>query len=411
MRVTFFNQPWRERQLPPGTEAVFFGKVEVFQGRRQMTNPVVDLSATTPAGSCPSTRSPRRPGSRPGTCAGWVDEALRRVGRELADPVPARRARPARPRRPHHGAARRSTSRSRWRDVARGPAAAGLRRAAAGPARARAAQAAARARPRWASPTTGRRRRSCERFHGRLPFPLTGAQQRAIDEIDGRPGPAGARCTACSRATSAPARRSWPSRAARRRAGRPPGRAHGAHRGAGRAARPRRPATARGLHRARRRRGHAVRRPSTGSRVELLTNRTAGGGAAADPRRAWPPGQVDLVIGTHALSRTTSTSARSAWWSSTSSTASASSSGPPCATRSEGDAVPDVLVMTATPIPRTAAMTVYGDLDVSVLDELPPGRTPIATSWARDRARRGRGVGRRSATRSPPAARPTSCAR
>lgn len=47
------------------------------------------------------------------------------------------------------------------------------------------------------------------------------------------------------------------------------------------------------------------------------------------------------------------------------------------------DALPDVLVMTATPIPRTAAMTVYGDLDVSVLDELPPGRTPIVTHWIR----------------------------
>jgi len=113
-----------------------------------------------------------------------------------------------------------------------------------------------------------------------------------------------------------------------------------------------------------------------GIRVELLT-----GSVRAKKRReideALRNGEIDILVGTHALIEDNvvfsklglvvideqhrfGVAQRARMWK-------------------KGALAPHMLVMTATPIPRTLAMTVYGDLDVSVIDELPPGRKPIET--------------------------------
>ena len=122
-----------------------------------------------------------------------------------------------------------------------------------------------------------------------------------------------------------------------------------------------------------------------GSRVRTLL--LTGGSTAAQRRKnlkAIADGEVDLVVGTHALIQRDVAFARL---------------GvvvvdeqhkfgvlQRAALRWKGRR-PDVLVMTATPIPRSLALTVFGDLDVSTLDELPPGRQPVATSVVAPRDR------------------------
>src|SRR5262249_49708008 len=122
-------------------------------------------------------------------------------------------------------------------------------------------------------------------------------------------------------------------------------------------------------------------------RVELLTNRTT----AAERRKlvaGLEEGEVDILVGTHALLYGDAPFSRLGVVVIDEQhrfgvEQRALLTGRSNADVHEGDEAgpqPDVLVMTATPIPRTAAMLIYGDLDKSELREMPPGRTPITTT-------------------------------
>ena len=377
LSLTFFNQNWREKQLTAGLTIAVFGKPERYRGYLQMTNPIVDLIGDR-TGRIVSIY-PQSEKSRISTwdLAKWIESTLKRCEpRGIADPVPQEVVEQVglvsrgvalhdihlpESMEVRHAARRRLA----FDEVLRVQVMLVARKLLA-----------AQESRGFVHRTTGP---LVDAFDASLPFPLTRAQRRVIDEIvadisDASPmhrllqGDVGSGKTVV--AVSAMIRA-----------------VQGGHQSALMA--PTEVLADQHVMGIRRLLDGLVI-PDDGNlfggrevRVELLTNKVTGEqrrrvlGGLAD-------GSVDIVVGTQALiqdavafrslglvvvdeqhrfgvdqrSRLRDKSA------------------------TEGDGLtPDVLVMTATPIPRTAAMTVYGDLDVSVLDELPPGRTPITTEW------------------------------
>ena len=375
---TFFNQGWREKQLPVGTEAAFFGKLDVFNGKRQMTNPVVDVIGR--AGQSEDKTGvivPIYPQSGKADIYTWqlrkiVTEVLRRCAdRRLDDPLDdsildtldlvdrwtAYQGIHQPDSMAHVGASKKRLIFDEF-----------LRMQLGLVARKRAVEREQRGIAHDISGAL------VAKFHAQLPFGLTGDQQRANAEIAddlAKPAPmhrllqgdvgSGKTVVALTMLLHA---------------------IQGGYQGALMA-----PtevlAEQHWLSCRKMLEGFTIDRDAGlfGERplsVALLTNRTT----AAERRelsRGLNDGSVDLLVGTHALLYDTVDFLRLGAVVIDEQHRFGVEQRAVLRDKGAADALPDVLVMTATPIPRTAAMLIYGDLDRSELREMPPGRTPITT--------------------------------
>ena len=380
LKTTFFNQTWRAKQLVVGTDVAMFGRVDVFRDERKMTNPVVDLVGRKTGKIVPLYPQSDKSGLTTWEIGDWVEEALERAGtfvepladswRDELDLVDRTWAMRQIHLPESMGAAQAARKRLAFDELLRMQLLLVMRK------RAVERDSQGIVHTTAAKPGHGR---LVSQFLASLSFPLTDAQERAIEEIAGDlaspypmhrllQGDVGAGKTLVAVAAALVA-------------------IEGGFQAALMAptevlAEQHEIGIRQLLDTAR----LTVPAPDQlmGERpvsVKLLTNRTT----VAERRElhaGLAAGTVDLLIGTHAL--LTDVVVFKALGVIVIDEQHRFGVEQRAILRSKGAGQdPDVLVMTATPIPRTAAMTVYGDLDSTILDELPPGRTPITTSWAR----------------------------
>ncbi|MFM8954417.1 MAG: ATP-dependent DNA helicase RecG [Actinomycetota bacterium] len=375
--ATFFNQPWRERQLKVGLQVAMFGKVDEFRGALQMNNPLVDLIGDRTGRIVPIYPQSEKTQVSTWELATWVENALERCReRGIADPLP-------------------ESLLNEYDLMARGPALWSIHFPDSMVAKQNARRRLAFDELLRVQLVLVGRKRSFEldntgirhvvggklqrRFIDALPFSITNAQRRVIDEIDrdlAGPHPmhrllqgdvgSGKTVVAVSAMLAA---------------------VQGRHQGALMAPTE---VLAEQHFAGIKKLLQGLIVPDEANlfgdrqlRVELLTSRVTSE-RRRELLRDLADSSIDILIGTHALIEDAvefgslgvvvideqhrfGVEQRAALRNKGSQLGTSNSTSP------------DVLVMTATPIPRTAAMTIYGDLDVSVLDEMPPGRTPIKT--------------------------------
>ncbi|WP_419854107.1 ATP-dependent DNA helicase RecG [Candidatus Poriferisodalis sp.] len=382
LSAVFFNQAWRERQLTEGRTVALFGKVENYRGRKQMTNPVVDVlgdgSTADRTGKIVAIYAQSETaGIVTWDVANWVAEAQRRCSaRGIADPVPdwllgqlelVGRAQALVDIHEPPSMADRSAARDRLvfdellrvqlvlrnQRLAREAHELGIAHEGVG--------------------------NLVEELHRRLPYTLTGAQQRVTADIDAdvstqRPmhrllqGDVGSGKTLVALHALLVA-------------------VQNGHQGALMAPTE---VLAEQHYFALRDLLAGLDIPDEarlGGKRPLRLCLLSGSSSATQRREALvqvAAGAADIVVGTHALlEESVSFKSLSVVVVDEQHRFGVSQRARLRESGRDDRRIPHLLVMTATPIPRTAAMTVYGDLDVSVLDELPPGRTPIETQWVR----------------------------
>lgn len=380
LRLTFFNQPWRSRQLAAGTDVVVHGKVEDYRGSASMTNPVVDLVGDRTGRIIAIYPQSERSGVTSLDIEGWVAQALRRCEqRGIADPLPPswrqklglidRHRALVDIHRPH-SMAEMMAARKRlvFDELLR------LQLLLVDRKRSFAESTKGIAH----APTSGG---AVDRFLAGLGFIPTAAQTRAIDEIradlaDGVPmhrllqGDVGAGKTVVAVAALLAA----------------------VDAGSQGALMAPTEVLAEQHFQAMTRLTDQIRVEDPGTldgsrplRVHLFTSRQSAG----DRNRALTElaaAHIDVAVGTHALIQQGVTFARLGVAVVDEQHRFGVDQRAALRNPNADGTSPDLLVMTATPIPRSAAMTVYGDLEMSILDELPPGRTPVTTTHASDAA-------------------------